>query len=157
MREKLRPMPVGGTRQWMIENAPADYVSFVDDDDLVAGDYVARVMKVLDSPDPPDVVGFRLRYFLDGVQAGVAVHSYNAVNISAVLRERSWRKYDRQPNHLNPVRRSIALRVGYKMLDTGEDGDYATRMGKLSPRPREVFIDAYQYDYLDRSKKFFRQ
>lgn len=133
--------PVGVKRTRLLEHATADYVSFVDDDDWVSDDYVHRVTLAL--TDHPDAVGFRLAYTRDGVPQKPAVHS-------ALFTQ--WAEtpdcYQRTINHLNPVRRQLAL-LGAPFQDGfGEDHAYATR---IAPRLRtEVFLDGepvYEYRY----------
>lgn len=141
-------LSIGAKRQLMLKAASAPWVCMVDDDDLVPEDYCSRVLAIISGANAPDVVGFRLAYFVDGKPKGHAVHSYDSVNLPTPESARRLHRYNRLPNHLNPVRREIALRVGYKSLHSGEDGDYARRMAKLVPRPREVFLDAVMYEYL---------
>lgn len=141
---------IGEKRQDLLSRAKADYVSMFDDDDLPAPDYVSRVLDVIDGNDPPDVVGFRLRFFVDGLHRGEAVHSYGVHPFRSPV-PRRWARFQRLPNHLNPVRREIALAVGYLPCDVGEDSDYARRLAEL--KPRETFVDAYLYDYLSRRTK----
>lgn len=144
---------IGAKRDQMVREATGRYVCFFDDDDLPAPDYVSRILPVLMTEDPPDVVGFRLRYFENEKPKALAVHSYNARAILVQLPERGMSRYDRLPNHLNPVRLEIAQALGFRDENCGEDGDYAKRMAQLRPRPRELFIDAYVYDYLYRQPK----
>lgn len=142
-------LSIGAKRDRMLREpaVTAPWVSQFDDDDLPAPDYVSRVLAVITSPDPPDVVGFLLRYYVDGREAGAAVHSYGAeaYQFPVMPRRQRWRRMNRLPNHLNPVRRELALRVGFKPLDSGEDSDYARRLAEL--KPREVFIPEYLYTY----------
>ena len=140
-------LTIGEKRQSLLASATAEYVCFIDDDDLVSTDYVRRIYAALTATDPPDVVGFRLRYFEGAAMAGVAIHSYRAAEIPAHAPPGCHRQ-ERIPNHLNPVRRELALRVGYKRLNFGEDADYSKRLSEL--KPREVFIDGYLYDYIFR-------
>src|SRR5688572_9870465 len=67
---KMLPPSVGAKRQRLIHHADAPWISFVDGDDLISSEYVSRILAVIDSEDPPDVIGFRLRYWVDGVRAG---------------------------------------------------------------------------------------
>ena len=52
--------PVGVLRQNLLMAAEGEYVSFIDDDDMVSGDYVSSIMAALESS--PDVVGFTVAY-----------------------------------------------------------------------------------------------
>ena len=60
-----RRRPVGAKRNALLEMARGEYVSFIDDDDTVAGDYVARIYRTLvagrKATPPIDVVTFRQR------------------------------------------------------------------------------------------------
>lgn len=142
---------IGEKRQRMLEAAREPFVCFVDDDDVVSDDYVASILGALD--EGPDVVGFRLRYYEDGRLRGLSITS---------LACREWSEdrprpgdglivHYRTPNHLNPVRREIALAVGFKPMQTGEDADYSHRLFKMFPDMRERFVDKYLYDYLYRT------
>jgi hypothetical protein len=141
----------GQKRQVLIEKMDADYQAFVDDDDLVSEDYCIRILEALESD--PDVVGFRLRHFIDGVQTGWTVHSVASGGWGQRVGQDGLMEYYRTPNHLNPVRRKLALQIGYPNRTIGEDGDYSTRLFEKFPNMREVFINAFLYDYFYRSKK----
>ena len=56
-------LSLGENRQRLIEVSHAEYVCFVDDDDLVADDYVSTILPLLDR----DYVGFRVQCYMDGV------------------------------------------------------------------------------------------
>lgn len=141
---------IGAKRQALLLDATARYVSFVDDDDDVSPEYVPEILAALSGADAPDIVGFRLRYVEDGEWRGAAVHSYAAATI-ATPAVRGVKRMERLPNHLNPVRRELALRVGFKSMNHGEDADYAHRLAAFAPRER--FIDAELYTYLYRTHR----
>jgi hypothetical protein len=142
--------PTGEKRQRLLEQARTPYVAFVDDDDLVSSDYVPRILDAL--ADGPDVVGFRLRRFVDGALEGYAVHSLSAGRWHTERGE-GLTLYERTPNHLNPIRRELALSVGYRPMSVGEDADYSNRLYALHGKTmREAFVDAYLYDYLSTSR-----
>lgn len=143
-------MSIGMKRQAMILGATAEWVSFVDDDDIVPLDYCKRQASVMFGANPPDVVGFRLGYFVDGVRSGEAIHSYRAAEIPTPNLGNGIR-FNRLPNHLNPTRRELAVKAGYRDMRTGEDGDYARRLADL--KPRETFLDAEMYQYLYRTER----
>lgn len=143
-------------RQAMLEAATAPWVCFFDDDDVPGDDYVSRILGVIKA-DACDVVGFKLRYASDGRDRGIAVHSYDAAGIPVGPLPRMVVKMNRLPNHLNPVRREIALQAGFPVHipgkgNVGEDSHYAYALSHLRPRPREHFIDAVLYEYWHRSQ-----
>lgn len=143
-------LSIGVKRQLMLESATAEFLSFVDDDDMVPHDYCERQAAIIFGKNPPDVVGFRLGYVVDDVRSGEAVHSYRAAEIPTPNLGKGTR-FNRLPNHLNPVRRELAIKAGYRDMRTGEDGDYARRLAEL--KPREFFLDAEMYEYLYRTER----
>jgi glycosyltransferase involved in cell wall biosynthesis len=64
-----RRRTVGAKRNALLNAACGDYVSFIDDDDMVAGDYVVRVLDALRRHPDVDVICFPQRATL--VQQGV--------------------------------------------------------------------------------------
>lgn len=133
--------PVGEKRTRLVEAATAEYVCFVDDDDEVSAFYVMSILEAL--AQRPDAVGFTLAYSRDGVTQKPAVHS---------RRVERWREDEhafwRTINHLNPVRRELALRCMPFEPGFGEDQAYAYRLAPLLTD--EVFLDGppvYHYRY----------
>src|SRR5690349_10714638 len=91
-------------RDTMVATAGAEYVSFVDDDDLVAPHFVDAIVEQL--AKRPDHVGFKVSYCVNGAQREIVDHS---------LRHGRWhRNADgmlvRDFTHLDPVRREHAGR-----------------------------------------------
>ena len=128
---------VGAKRQRLLERAQGDYVAFIDDDDNIDRNYIAHILKALE--EKPDVVGFC------GI---VTTNGRNArrFKISRFCNYEEKRGvYYRYNNHLSPVKRSIALQVGYKDMGHGEDFEYATRLQPFVQT--EVFIDQNLYYY----------
>src|SRR5579859_8076415 len=95
--------PVGRKRSRLLQASTANYISYVDDDDWVADDYITRIMLAL--TEQPDAVGFLLAYSKDGQVQKAAIHSRH---ISHWHEDDGW--YYRTINHLNPVRRDLAVR-----------------------------------------------
>lgn len=131
--------PIAVLRQALLEHATAEYVSFVDDDDVVAPDYVARILPLLDGVD---YVGF----LVDVPFAGrVACHS---------LRFDSWsddpQGIYRDISHLNPVRRELAIQGKFTAdaaaLSWAEDQVWAAQMRPVLHS--EHFVDNVMYHYL---------
>lgn len=135
---------LGENRQRMVEASSAEYVSFVDDDDLVSPDYVARIFPLLDGVD---MVGFNVACFIDGKPIGIARHS---------LRYGEWVEdangYYRDLSYMTPMRRALVLRSriegGY-----GEDRRWAARLRALRCVWTEHYVDEVLYEYLYRTNK----
>jgi hypothetical protein len=92
----------GDKTRALIEASSAEYVSCVDDDDLLAPDGVSRVCAAL--RNRPDYVGFSVAWTRDGVPQLPAEHS---------LRHPAWDNgadmLKRSVMQFNPIRRDIAL------------------------------------------------
>lgn len=141
------PGSIGTKRQRMIEAATADYVAFVDDDDMVAPDYIARIMPCLESR--PDCVGITMHVTMDG-------KDWNPLPIfqhSLRFRENTnWHGQERTPHHLCPIRRDLCILRRFSDKRWGEDYDFA--MGILPVLQTETWSGddpIYFYDY--RTKK----
>jgi glycosyltransferase involved in cell wall biosynthesis len=130
---------IGQKRNELLEQAAGDYIAFIDDDDLVADDYVEKVLAAVATG--PDCCGMEGIITLDGKDPRRFIHS---------LRYREWFERDgvyyRNPNHLSPVKRELALKIGFPEKNYWEDRDYSARLLPLFHR--EVYIDGPIYYYL---------
>ena len=128
----------------LTETSNAEYISFIDDDDLVSADYVARITYAL--WQKPDYVGFRVRYTADGAPQVPVVHSLQYPG--------PWKNTDegnfRDIQQFNPIRRELALLAPWK---GGYDADRmrADRLREMGVVKFEVFVDAELYHYRYRS------
>lgn len=133
--------PLGEVRDALVATADTDYVSFIDDDDLVPEYYVAEIVKALVTR--PDHVGFKIEYTTDGEHGEIVDHS---------LRWGKWGRTEegqlyRDLTHIDPVKRDIALR-----------GSFIARPGRAEDRvwvkrvrqhlATETYIDKIMYFYL---------
>lgn len=136
---------VGAKRQRLIEKAQGSYVVFIDDDDGVAPDYLSSIIPALGQYD---VVGF---------QGEISTNGRN-VRLFTISKEHNYEEkgniYYRYNNHLSPVRREIALQIGYKDMGHGEDFDYATRLKEsgLIKTEKYIYKALYFYRYISRKK-----
>jgi hypothetical protein len=143
-------LSIGKKRQKLLENAVGDYVCFVDDDDQVSENYISAILGAIESN--PDVVGMHLIMKTDGGLSGKTYHSLKYKNwYDEPSEDPSWRFYYRNPNHLNPVKRELALKIGYPDISVGEDRDYSERL--LPLLTTEVYIEAPIYTYEFRTVK----
>lgn len=129
-------------RQRMVLGAGSDYVSFVDDDDLVSPDYVAEIVRALATR--PDYVGFQVQCYSDGVPTAIAHHS---------LEFKRWRnmpgRYERDISHLNPIRTVLARKADFRLAGRrAEDRAWADQLRRQRVLRQEVMIDRVLYHYL---------
>jgi hypothetical protein len=132
---------IGDKRNLLQEKATGDYIAFVDDDDLVRTTYVKSILTAIQSG--PDCVGIEGVITINGQPKGrLFIHS---------LRYQSWFEKDgiyyRNPNHLSPVKRELALKVKFPSKSHGEDHDYSRAL--LPFLQTEVYVSGpiYHYDY----------
>ncbi len=130
--------PVGEYRQELLHAARGDYVSFVDDDDLVAEDYVPEIVAALESK--PDVVGFEVCYTRDG---GPPVRSLNSINYTPHDDWANMTMY-RDLTHVQPVLTELA-RLG--SFSQGWPEDFTWRCAVRPHLHVEVCLDKVLYYY----------
>jgi hypothetical protein len=88
--------------QRLLDSSTADYVSFLDDDDWVAEDFISSIMAAL--KQEPDYVGFKVLYTIDGAPQIPVFHTLTCdgwVNNAEALY--------RDIVHFNPIRRDLAI------------------------------------------------
>lgn len=139
-------MSIGAKRNKLLSHAQGDYVASVDDDDLVSPNYINKILNaVTTSPDCCSLTGeithiVRRRKRRQRVK-NVFIHS---------IRYDHWYEknevYFRCPNHLNAIKRELALSVGFLEKNSGEDIDFSTRIFSLLKT--EVEINGIIYYYL---------
>lgn len=135
---------IGQKRQRMLERARGEWICWVDDDDLVSPDYVQSILHALESN--PDCVGFIVDRWHDGQHDCQAIHSLRNENYQTI--RVPSKIMHRPPTHLNPIRASIARKVGFLPMNHGEDIEYSRGVRPLLTT--ENFIDRPLYVYLFR-------
>jgi|SRR5579859_372183 len=139
---------LGTNRQKLKEQSDAEYISFIDDDDLVAPDYIASILPLLDGVDQ---VGFNFACHIDHAPALIAEHS---------LKHTGWYvepgtpskpvKLCRDISHMTPMRRELSLAKPMSG-GFGEDRRWADAMRGLVKT--EHYVDKVLYYYLSRTRK----
>lgn len=145
-----REKTIGEKRNILVSKAKGDYISFVDDDDIVSYDYTDKILQSTSAS--PDCVGIHLLHCEDGILKGFTYHSlrYNhwyddSDNVTG------FKRYYRNPNHLNPIKRELASICPFPNISMGEDKVYSSNILKLLKT--EVYIYEPIYMYMYRSKK----
>lgn len=128
--------------------ATADYINFVDDDDLVAPDYVSSIYPLLGEVD---YVGFQLQLYNGGPEQNLKQKpTYHS------LRYKLWHDddngYYRDISHLNPIKRELAVQAVMEG-GGGEDARWADSMRTLGIVKTEHYVDRVMYHYYWRAEK----
>lgn len=138
---------LGELRDRLIAAAHArgsDYVSFVDDDDMVPEYYVSEIVKAL--AHNPDHVGFKLGYHMNGPLEEVVLHS---------LKWNTWRRSPdgvlvRDVTHIDPVRTVFAKEARFGRAPAGRAEDRVWVKQVRRHLVTEQYIDKIMYHYLFR-------
>lgn len=135
---------VGENRNALLQDASGEYVCFVDDDDMVPSYYVKLILAAIEARKP-DVVGIKGLYYCGSDKPATFIHS---------VKYDDWFAKDgiyyRCPNHLNPVKRELAIKAGFTEKNFGEDRDYSLALCdvlKSMPNATEAFVDEVLYYY----------
>ena len=135
-------MIIGKKRNVLIDKAQGEYISFIDDDDTVADDYIKLTMDAIQQS--PDVIGIIGVMTKNGRNPKTFIHS---------LKYDNWFEKDgvyfRMPNHLNPVKKEYAKIAKFPEINHGEDHNYSSKLYDLLKGKKEIFIDSpiYFYDF----------
>lgn len=145
-----KQISIGKKRQNLLEAAKGDYVVYVDDDDWVSVDYVMSICAAIATK--PDCVGFEIHCTKNGGGVESAIAS---------LRYAQWGdhkdgyRYVRSIYHKTPVKREIALKVGFPDLRYAEDKFYSSGVQALCKT--EVFVKRVLYYYRYRNEPFHQK
>lgn len=136
--EDNKEISVGAKRQLLLDRSSAEYINFMDSDDFPKDWYVKELFGAMQSK--PDCVGMKIAMTTNGVKPETCIHS---------LRNDHWytkgSTHYRNVTHFNPIKRELALQVGFPNLRFGEDKHYSDRVSLLCKK--EVFIDKFMFDY----------
>ena len=150
----------GAKCQLLLDSSQADYVCYLDDDDMIAPTYVVDIFEAINSKvptetadgittvlEPPDYIGFNVRYTTDGVRQLPVTHSleYNGwINAPDHLY--------RDIVHFNPVRRELGIQSSW-VGGYAADGRWCDGLRGLVKT--QVFIDKELHYYQHSSSTSF--
>jgi glycosyltransferase involved in cell wall biosynthesis len=148
-------LTIGEKRNKLLSEATGEYVAFVDDDDLVSDAYIDLVLNA--TKTNPDIIGMHLLMYVDTHLKGLTYHSlqYKEWFHRPNNYDKNLTHYFRNPNHLNPVKTSIARQIMYPAINMGEDRAYSMQLLKYLTENSciESYIPEPIYYYLVRSYK----
>jgi len=115
-------LSVGAKRDALKCRATGDYLVFVDDDDIVAPNYLESVLRLSESN--PDIITFRSLYKSStywGIVDMNLNHSENEqMNDNTIVK--------RQPFHVCPIRTSIAQQHSFPDINNAEDWGWMVKV-----------------------------
>ena len=134
-----KEISVGEKRNILLNKSCGRYVCFIDDDDLIASDYIIKIINAIQSN--ADVITFCGDYVENTLRTPFSISmvhrgNFNHPNI-----------FFRLPNHLCPVKREIALSCQFTDKNFGEDSDYSERINKYVKNEFHIQDKLYFYMY----------
>lgn len=139
----------GEKRNTLMKRATGEYVAYFDDDDWPSLVYMRTLKEGIEKG--MDCCSLRGIITEDGLNAQIFEHS---------IRYTAWAtndegeiKYERMPNHLNCIKRSITEQVIFPELNHGEDHKWSTKLFELGLIKTEYYSSNVIYQYKYQSKK----
>ena len=133
-------LSTGYKRNVLLRRSMGEYVSFVDDDDDVCNDFISFIYRRLKKF--PDCVSLNGVITVDGKNPKTFIHS---------LRYKDFFEKDnvyyRPSNHLNPMRRDIAVRFKFPDKYISEDSSWAMQICESNLLQTEESVDRPYYFY----------
>jgi GT2 family glycosyltransferase len=141
----------GEKRNRLIDSCETEYCVFIDDDDLIADDYIEKHLRILKANPNVDAIGFKGRITTNGRDPKTFIIKHG----SDYCEDKSSGQivYLRPINHICVVRTEIARKVRFPDKTFAEDYDYAIRLAQSGLIKHAAFIDEVMYHYLYRLKK----
>lgn len=135
-----KQISVGAKSQLLLNESTGDYINRFDDDDLPYHYYIDAIQEAIKTN--PDCVGFPIDMTTNGQNPQRCCHS---------LKYKQWRNnvdgwdFVRNVTHFNPVKRKLALKIGFRNLRFGEDKHYSDRITRICRT--EVYIEQPLFHY----------
>lgn len=142
-----RENSVGFKRNALLRASQGKYVCYVDDDDDIHDQYIEFIYnRLIKNPDCLSLAGI---ITFDGISSCHFIHSlqYDYYFDKDGV-------YFRPPNHLNPIRRSIAVQFSFPERNFEEDTDWAMQLARSKLlKTEEIISEPYYFYHYQRNKK----
>ena len=133
-------MMLGHKRNVMVELSQGKYIAFVDDDDRIADDYIQQLLDA--TATNADSIVFQAEVSLNGEPPKLCYYSKDYKQDSN-MRD----GYQRIPNHICCVKRSVALKSSFPNILYGEDAGYGKVLLPHLKTEHKIDKVLYYYDY----------
>lgn len=137
---------IGEKRNWLLQNAKGDYISFFDDDDLPSNEYVSSIFNAIQ--ENPDVITFKGDYKFRNEKEVIWVLKLGAERNAVFNTMNRIDYYVAPPNHIAVTKREIVLKYKFKEISMGEDNDWADQIAEDQVLKKEIHIDKILYHYV---------
>jgi glycosyltransferase involved in cell wall biosynthesis len=141
---------IGHKRNLLLKKATGEFIVFIDDDDAVSETYIRDIFyTIIDNPDIDCIA-------INGI---ITTNGENKCKWFISKEYKSWYEeksvkkgveyvtYYRTPNHISPVRRSIACNIGFPSMQHGEDYHYSMNILPFLNLEAEIKESIYHYRY----------
>lgn len=140
-----RQVSTGEKRNDLLMSATGKYVVFIDDDDLVSEDYISSILQA--AKQDTDAIVFKGWMTTNGInKKGFSLSKDNPYTTA------KDGVYLRYPNHITPIKASIAKQFRFPNKNYAEDYVWATLIHNSRLIKTETKIDKELYYYLFNSK-----
>lgn len=136
---------IGTKRNELIQMAKGKYVCFVDDDDEVSSDYIKCLFDGINKD--VDCCSLKGVITWNGINPELFEHSLKYSSYKTNTIGATPIRYERFPNHLNCIKKSIIFDIKYPEISHGEDTDWATKVFNSGVLKSEHYIDSVIYHY----------
>jgi hypothetical protein len=138
-------MKIGHKRNVLLDKSKGKYICYFDDDDLPSDDYIELILNAIKSNS--DCCSLEGIYTINGENPTLFRHSLDYKQWETA-NENGKTVYYRCPNHLNAVKRDIALKVRFDdNKSNGEDKDYSERLLPYLNTEEKITQPIYNYLY----------
>lgn len=138
--EDNKQKSIGKKRQDLLELSTAEYINYFDSDDWPFPNYVAEIYYAILTGC--DNVGMIIQMSTNGENLQTCCHSIK--NYKWDVNKNGY-NYVRNCTHFNPIKRKLAIRVGFTDIRFGEDKIYSDEVSKLCHT--ECFIETPLFHY----------
>lgn|SRR3990167_2716049 len=145
-------LTTGEKRNELLLRSGGKYVWFVDDDDMILKGAIESILKAADTDC--DVMAINGIMTTNGRQEKRFYHKLG--NPYCASNENGTEIYLRYPNHINPMKREIALQILFPKQNNFEDKAFADTLRDSGLLKTETIIEApiYHYRYSTVSKTY---
>jgi glycosyltransferase involved in cell wall biosynthesis len=146
--DRSRTVPTGVKRNDMYFEALGQYVCSVDDDDEISSVYISELLKYI-KEHKTDCVTFNGWMTTNGA-ARVDWSIKLGEKYEARKDDDGVTRYYRFPNHLVPIKKSIAVQVKFPPITQGEDYAWACKIQPFLKTSVHIPLQLYHYKFITR-------